>query len=144
MHKRSRGRKFLLQCRYASQLNGEGILATLDTLGFTERIDAETRIWITRLAETIDFHRDEIDLAIEKSLQNWSLSRLNLLSRLILEQAVAEYWFMDTPKPVSIDEALTLAREFEGDDAVRFVNGVLDSLFFPGTDQADPSDGQTT
>ncbi len=144
MHERSRGRKFLLQCRYASQLNGEGILSSLDMLGISERIDVETRPWITRLAESIDFNREEIDLAIEKSLHNWSLERLNLLTRLILEQAVAECWFMDTPKPVSIDEALTLAREFEGDEAVGFVNGVLDKLFFPGTGRTDSSDGQTT
>jgi N utilization substance protein B len=143
MRSRSRGRKFLLQCRYASQLNGEGILSSMDALGISERIDRDTRTWITRLAELIDFHRDEIDRAIERSLENWSLDRLNIITRLILEQAVAECWHMDTPKPVTIDEAITLAREFEGEDAVGFINGVLDRLLFTGQG-ADQPDGKAT
>jgi N utilization substance protein B len=34
----------------------------------------------------------------------------------------------DVPARVIINEALELARTFSGDDAVRFVNGVLDAV----------------
>jgi len=134
MRERSRGRTFLLQCRYASQLNGEDILSSLDALGISERTDATTRSWVTRLAELTDFHRDEIDHEIERVLLNWSLERLNVLSRLIIEQAIAECRYMDTPKPVSIDEAVKLARDFEGEEAAAFVNGVLDRILFPAAE----------
>ena len=33
-----------------------------------------------------------------------------------------------TPAPVSIDEALELARRFSNEESVQFVNGVLDAI----------------
>src|ERR1019366_5646284 len=33
-----------------------------------------------------------------------------------------------TPAPVTIDEALELARKFSGEESVQFVNGVLDAV----------------
>jgi N utilization substance protein B len=33
-----------------------------------------------------------------------------------------------TPAPITIDEALELARKFSGEESVQFVNGVLDAV----------------
>jgi len=134
---RSRGRRFLLQCRYASQLNGEDILSNLDVLGISERLTPEIGEWVTSLAGFIEKNRTKIDASIEKTLQNWTLERLNILTLLILEQAVAESWFMEIPPSVATDEALRLASEFEGEDAPGFINGILDRILF----HADSADG---
>ena len=54
---------------------------------------------------------------------------MNVLDRLILRIAVYELLYHpDTPARVIINEALELARTFSNDDAVRFVNGVLDAI----------------
>ena len=42
--------------------------------------------------------------------------------------AVARLTRGGTPAPVTIDEALELARKFSGEDSVQFVNGVLDAV----------------
>jgi len=136
---RSRGRRFLLQCRYASQLNGEDILSNLDALGISERLAPDIGGWVTSLAGFIEKNRAEIDGSIEKTLQNWTLERLNILTLLILEQAVAECWFMEIPPSVATDEALRLASEFDGPDAPRFINGILDRILFHGNS----ADGST-
>ena len=141
MRARSRGRRFLLQCRYASQLNGEDTLSNLDALGISERLALDTVNWVTSLAGFIDSNREEIDGSIEKTLQNWTLERLNILTRLILEQAVAECWFMDIPPSVATDEALRLASEFEGPEAPGFINGILDSILFDGNTEDGSPDG---
>jgi N utilization substance protein B len=70
-----------------------------------------------------------IDPLIADRAEHWRLSRLALIDRLILRVAVYELRFEPgTPPAVVIDEALELARTFSGEEAVRFVNGVLDGI----------------
>ncbi len=85
---------------------------------FAERLVAGT---VARLPQ--------VDAAIERHAQNWRLSRMAVIDRLILRLAAYELLFEpDTPPGVAIDEALELARTFSEEDAVRFVNGVLDAI----------------
>jgi N utilization substance protein B len=50
-----------------------------------------------------------------------------VIDRLVLRQAICELLtHPETPAKVVINEAIELARTFSGDEAVPFVNGVLD------------------
>ena len=52
-----------------------------------------------------------------------------VLDRLILRMAVCELIRdRETPPPVVINEALELARTFSTEDAVKFINGMLDGM----------------
>jgi N utilization substance protein B len=52
-----------------------------------------------------------------------------VIDRLVLRLAVYELLTeVETPPKVVINEAIELARTFSGDDAVAFVNGVLDAV----------------
>jgi N utilization substance protein B len=74
-------------------------------------------------------HLAELDGAIERHAQNWRLSRMAVIDRLILRLAAFELLHgHDTPAGVAIDEALELARTFSEEDAVKFVNGILDAI----------------
>lgn len=126
---RTRGRKFLLQCRYAADANLESTVANMELMQMTTRIpDPDTRVWIKELARAVDDNREEIDALIEGSLVNWSMSRLTPITKLILEQAAAEENYLSIPAPVVIKEAVRLAIEFEGPKTGSFVNGVLDKI----------------
>jgi len=122
---RSRARKFLLQSRYAARLNGATVSGNLDDLGFSGLFDHETRTWIRSIAEASVRNSAEISLQIEAALSNWSLDRLSLVTRLLLEQAVAEALYAGTPVPVVIRESVRIAEEFDQPGAGAFVNGVL-------------------
>ena len=74
-------------------------------------------------------HVKEIDPLLEASAENWRLSRLAVVDRLIMRMAVYELVYSDTPPAVVIDEALELARTYGGEQTVPFVNGVLDNVF---------------
>jgi N utilization substance protein B len=70
-----------------------------------------------------------IDQVIEQHARHWRLERLAVIDRLILRMAIWELKHgTDTPVPVILNEAIELARRFSSDDAVRFVNGVLDAV----------------
>jgi N utilization substance protein B len=71
----------------------------------------------------------ELDHLIEQHAKNWRLDRLALVDRLILRMSAWELGHhRDTPPAVVLNEALELARTFSGEESVKFVNGVLDSI----------------
>ncbi len=129
MGQRTKGRKFLLQSRYAAETREDSTIDNMELLNFSSRItDSETRVWLKDLSKIIDDNREEIDTRIEKSLVNWSMSRLTPITKLILEQAIAEATYFGIPVPVVIKEGVKLAIEFEGPKTGSFVNGVLDRV----------------
>jgi transcription antitermination protein NusB len=71
----------------------------------------------------------EIDRILAAHAQNWRVERMAVIDRLVLRLAVYEFLAQpDTPARVVINEALELARAYSGEDAVAFVNGVLDAV----------------
>jgi N utilization substance protein B len=71
----------------------------------------------------------EIDTLLSAHAHNWRLVRMAAIDRLVLRLAVFELLSSpDTPPKVVINEALELARTYSGDEAVPFVNGVLDAV----------------
>lgn len=71
----------------------------------------------------------KLDPLIANAADNWRLERMAVIDRLILRLAVYEFLYRpETPSKVVINEALELARTFSTEDAVRFVNGLLDAI----------------
>jgi N utilization substance protein B len=82
----------------------------------------------TLVRGTIERVKD-IDAVLSAHAQNWRVERMAVIDRLILRLAVFEFLAdLDTPSRVIINEALELARTYSGEEAVAFVNGVLDSV----------------
>ena len=136
---RSRGRKALLQARYAMEVNSEHLSANLEDirllladpdLGLGVPMESEDWNWVTDLARVVHYNKAEIDRKIENALKNWTIDRLSLVSRLILEQALGEMYYSEspTPPPIVIDESINLAKIFDTDESIGFVNGVLDAI----------------
>jgi transcription antitermination protein NusB len=136
---RTRCRKALLQARYASEQSGRPLPESMETMRLLLG-DPDLRIgaplsnedwnWTLELGLVVAGNREEIDARISVLLQNYSLERLSVLTRLILEQAAGEMWHLDPPTPpaVAMDEAIELARDFDSEEAAGFVNGVLDNM----------------
>src|SRR6185295_15877853 len=70
-----------------------------------------------------------IDPLIAETAQRWRPERMAVLDRLILRMSVCEL-LRDpgTPPAVVINEALELARTFSTEEAVKFINGILDAI----------------
>ncbi|MDR1268421.1 MAG: transcription antitermination factor NusB [Planctomycetaceae bacterium] len=72
--------------------------------------------------------KEQIDTLLADLARHWSLSRMNVTDRSILRIAVYEILFMDTPKPIVINEAVELAKKFGTEQSASFVNGILDKV----------------
>ncbi len=71
-----------------------------------------------------------LDERIGQAARHWRVERMATLDRLVLRMAVHEWLALpETPPRVVINEAIELARAFSGEDAAKFVNGVLDGVF---------------
>ncbi|MCI7567947.1 MAG: transcription antitermination factor NusB [Desulfovibrio sp.] len=70
----------------------------------------------------------DLDELIGRFSRNWRVDRLGRVERTLLRLALYEMLYrQDVPAKVAINEALELTRQFGEDNAVSFVNGVLDA-----------------
>lgn len=72
-----------------------------------------------------DFYIEKIDSALR---EDWSFERLGFVEKAILLMAACELDLETAPKPIVIDEAVTLAKKYCDDETYRLINGVLDRL----------------
>ena len=94
-----------------------------------EPLSEELRTFATGLADGVTEAIAETDPLIAEAAQHWRIERMNVMDRLILRLAIYEFLHHpETPGKVIINEALELARTFSGDEAVRFINGILDAI----------------
>lgn len=132
---RRQGRTFALQLLYQTEIAGgpcAGDIAAEAIERFWNGLDAsrKARAFAMQLYDVTHAHLPAIDALIAANLEHWSLFRLSVIVRNLLRMAVAEMVHVrDVAHPVVIDEAIELARTFEGDEAARFVNGVLDRIW---------------
>lgn len=81
-----------------------------------------------RLAAGVRRHRAEIDAALARAAEHWTLERMAPTDRNVLRLGAYELLYESTPAPVVLDEAIELARRFGGAKSPGFVNGILDRL----------------
>jgi N utilization substance protein B len=75
-------------------------------------------------------HKDWCEEEIKTRLNNWEFSRVAILDRLLLVEAISEIYFIeDVPPKVSISEAIEIAKEYSTEESSGFVNGVLDNVY---------------
>lgn len=81
------------------------------------------------LLEGVLHHRGSLDVLIQQHSKNWRLHRMSLVDRNVLRIGVFELFYCpNIPWKVAINEAIELAKKFSTDDAVSFINGVLDAV----------------
>ncbi len=74
-------------------------------------------------------HLNEIDRTISSVAENWSMQRMAAVDRNILRLATYELLYRpDIPVPVSINEAIEIAKKYASEDSPSFINGILDRI----------------
>ena len=70
-----------------------------------------------------------IDETIEQNAKGWKLDRISKMTLSILRLCVCEMkYFDDIPFAVSMNEAVELAKIYDGDDAPAFINGIINAV----------------
>jgi len=134
--RRRRAREAALHALYQCEVGGLGAFEATHLLGAVgapddaPMLDDEGRAFAAKLAMGTWTDRAALDERIGEAARNWRVERMAVVDRLLLRMALQELVaHPETPPRVVIDEAIELTREYSGDEAARFVNGVLDGAF---------------
>ena len=107
---------------------------------FAPGIDEPEFAW--KILKNIVEHLKEIDLIITKAAPDWPLEKIAIINRNILRIGLSELLYADheeVPPKVAINEAIEMAKNFGGPNSVKFVNGVLGTIYREMIGKDDPS-----
>ena len=132
---RHRARAAALQALYQCEVGGltpQQALGVLHHAGPPEVDDPgeSEHAFVAGLVRGAVTNRAALDDRIADAARNWRIERMAILDRLVMRLAVEEMIaHRQSPPRVVISEAIELARAYSGEDAAKFVNGVLDGVY---------------
>ncbi len=128
MGKRRKGREIVLQASYAALISGARSQDTLQDQLSRRESAPETVAFAQDLLNLINANRPALETWLKSLISDkWAPERLGVLERVILTMGLAELKHgADVPVRVAINEALELTRRYCDENAVGFVNGILD------------------
>lgn len=107
----------------------------LDFEGIVDIVNDETNEYdldyLKQIINGVIDNQAQIDFIISMNLKNYTLDRLSVVDRSLLELGTYELLFTDTPKNIVINEIVEISKEYsELDDykTSKFNNAVLDAI----------------
>lgn len=127
---RKKARIGAMQALFSMDINEDFSLDNLEVFMENNNFFGDEADYINRVVPDILDKLDVVDETIEKNLKGWTMARLAKVDRQILRIAVYEFLFKDDiPKEVSINEAVEIARLYSSDEAPKFINGILGTIY---------------
>ena len=104
-----------------------------ETLGVEDSLfkeaPSEQLSYITEIIKGIGLHNAELDEYVMRYAEGWSFERISRTALAIMKVAMYEILYMsDIPVGVSVNEAVELAKQYEEEETVPFINGLLGSF----------------
>jgi N utilization substance protein B len=131
MGSRRKARECALQMLFAADVagtRGDELARTFWSELADGEHDPQAREFATRLAIGALANLEEVDERIRSRAEHWRIARMALVDRNVLRLAVYEFLHEPTPRTVTINEALEIARRFSTYEATQFINGILDAI----------------
>ena len=127
---RKRARIGAMQALFAMDINNDFSTDKLEVFMENNNFQGDEVDYINRVVPDILDKLEVVDETIEKNLKGWTMSRLAKVDRQILRVAVYEFLYKDDiPEEVSINEAVEIARLYSSDEAPKFINGILGTIY---------------
>lgn len=132
-NKRRLVREKVMQCLYAKELGGGNIEQLLQNLLAPELETDRDNGKVVSFANSLFFklidNEEEVSEMIQRHTQNWDITRIALIDKVLLRIAITEFlFFEDIPPKVSINEAIDIAKQYSTQQSGKFINGVLDAV----------------
>ena len=96
---------------------------------YEDRPSRAQRAYIDMVVTGVANRIEELNEVISRFSIDWDISRISKLTRAILQLAIFEIQNVeDVPTGVAISEAVRIVKQYDGEDAGAFVNGILGSF----------------
>jgi len=91
--------------------------------------DEKQEKYIKDLVHGVFAHGPELDDYISRYAVGWSFARIPRMASAIMRTAMYEVLYMpEIPNAAAINEAVEIAKSYEGPEIVSFINGILGSF----------------
>ncbi|MEE1043548.1 MAG: transcription antitermination factor NusB [Clostridia bacterium] len=89
-------------------------------------IDDKSKEYIGNILYGVEENAETINDIISKKSEGWKLNRISKISLACLRLGIFEILYCDDiPDQVAANEAVGIAKLYEGEESARFVNGIL-------------------
>ena len=111
----------------------------LDAFLASHQAGEEEVNFVVEMVSGVVDHLKELDEHIQAHSPEWPVERMPCTDRNLLRIATYEMLYrQDIPHPVTVNEAVVLAKRYGTEDSGRFVNGVLGAVLRECEGEANP------
>jgi N utilization substance protein B len=129
MGSRRDAREWAVQLLFQLDFNPGDVEVAFNAFWAERETKPAAREFVEELVRGVTAQRPEIDGVIQKTAENWHLSRMAGVDRNIIRLAIYEMLYRkEIPAAVSINEAVEIAKTMGDVGSPRFVNGILDKV----------------
>ena len=121
-------REILLQSLYEADFGQRDLLKLVDERTAEVGMSDPDFQFARHLAFAVSTRVAEIDERISATARQWPIGQMSRIDVALLRLGIAELLLGEVPAPVTINEAVELAKRYGSDASGRFVNGVLGTV----------------
>jgi N utilization substance protein B len=124
--KRHHARELALKVLFQLEGTGDDPEEALRYHAFESGASDDVTNFARELVRGVLDNREKLDAILSETSEHWKLDQMAKVDRIILRIAVYEIAIdRKVPTKAAINESIELAKTFSGEDAGRFVNGIL-------------------
>ncbi len=124
--RKARESAFILLFEYRFQ--PEDIQQILEDF-LAERDAGEQASYIRQVVEGTVENLSVLDELIQTYSKGWEADRISVVCMAVMRLAIYEMKFIDSiPLNVSVNEAVALAKKYDGEESAPFINGILGNI----------------
>ena len=126
MGKRHQARELALKVLFQLEGGEDEVDEVLSYHATEAGVTADVATFAGHLVTGVLANRERLDAILSEASEHWKLDQMAKVDRIILRIAVYEIAIdRHVPTKAAINESIELAKTFSGDEAGRFVNGIL-------------------
>jgi transcription antitermination protein NusB len=128
MATRTQARESVIGLLYAYDLGNEAIAKFSDIILEDKKIRNKQKDFALSIFNGTIENLEKVDKEISEHLNERSIAEIGNVEKAILRLSSYEILFSGLDKAIIINEAIELSKRLAGDNAPKFINGVLDSI----------------
>ncbi|MGA7913181.1 MAG: transcription antitermination factor NusB [Candidatus Dormiibacterota bacterium] len=126
MGKRHQARELALKVLFQLEGSDDDVDEVLRYHAAEGAASPDVAVFAGQLVRGVIENREKLDQILSEASEHWKLEQMAKVDRVILRIAVYEIAIdRHVPTKAAINESIELAKTFSGDEAGRFVNGIL-------------------
>ena len=126
MGKRHQARELALKVLFQLEGTGDEVDDVLSYHASENGAGEEIANFARQLVDGVIANQVKLDSILSEASEHWKLDQMAKVDRIILRIAIYEIAIdRRVPTKAAINESIELAKTFSGDEAGRFVNGIL-------------------